>query len=89
MARTYSTSELKTRFGEVMRRVRAGERVVVTSRGKEVAEIRAIEQRGSVEDRVRRLAERGIVVPAGGKRGPWKPVARRPGALQRFLAERD
>jgi prevent-host-death family protein len=43
MARTYSTREIRTRFGEVMRCVRAGERVVITSRGKEIAEIRAIE----------------------------------------------
>lgn len=89
MAKTYSTREVRTRFGEVMRLVRAGERVVVTSRGKEIAEIRAIEQRESLDERVRGLQARGIVVPAGGKRGPWKAVARRPGALQRFLADRD
>src|SRR6266545_4300500 len=29
MARTYSTSEVRTKFGEVMRRVRAGERVAL------------------------------------------------------------
>jgi len=89
MAKTYSTREIRTRFGEVMRLVRAGERVVVTSRGKEVAEIRAIERRESLDERARRLEAHGILVPAGGKRGPWKPVARRPGTLQRFLADRD
>lgn len=89
MAKTYSTREAKTKFGEVIRRVRAGERVVVTSRGKEVAEIRAIEARGHLDDRVRRLADQGVLVAAGGKRGPWTSIARRPGALQRFLAERE
>lgn len=42
----------------------------ITSRGKEIAEIRAIEQRESLEERVRRLEERGTLVPAGAKRGP-------------------
>ena len=89
MAKTYSTSEVKTRFGEVMRRVRAGERVVVTSRGKEVAEIRPIEKRESLEERVQSLEERGVVVSAGGKRRPWKAIAHRPGALERFVADRE
>ncbi|HYU42454.1 MAG TPA: type II toxin-antitoxin system prevent-host-death family antitoxin [Vicinamibacteria bacterium] len=89
MARTYSTSEVRTKFGEVMRRVRAGERVVVTSRGKEVAEIRPIEKRESLDQRVQRLEASGTVVPAGGKRGPWKAIAHHPGALERFLADRD
>ena len=33
--------------------------------------------------------ERGVIVGSGKPRGKLRPIARRPGALKRFLAERD
>lgn len=89
MAHTYSTYEAKARFSEVMRKVRAGQRVVITFHGEEVAEIRPIGKETTLDDRVRQLEERGLVSPAGGTRRTWQAIARRPGALRRFLAERD
>ena len=87
--KTYSTYEVKARFSEVLRRVRAGERVLITFHGREVAEIRPIEAEPRIEDRVRRLEERGVLSAPTGARRPWKTIARRPGALRRFLAERE
>ena len=39
MAETYSTYEAKTKFSEVIRKVRAGQRIVIAYRGEEIAEI--------------------------------------------------
>ena len=42
----------------------------------------------SVEERLDDLRRRGILVPSEAPRQAPKPVARRPGALARFLAQR-
>lgn len=86
---SYSTYEAKARFSELLRQVRAGDSVFITYRGREVAEIRPIAKKETVEERLERL-ERARVL-SGGKPGPHalEPVAKRPGALERFLASRD
>ena len=48
----------------------------------------AAERRG-LDDRIRELEERGVIVRSPGRRGKLRPIARRPGALERFLRERD
>lgn len=87
---TYSTYEAKARFSEVLRLVREGRPVTITYRGEAVAEIRPIEgSDGSALDRrVQELERRGEVV-SGERRGELKAIARRPGALGRFLEERE
>jgi prevent-host-death family protein len=88
----YSTYEAKAKFSELLRKVRAGGRVVITFHGVPVAELRPIEKREeSLEERIERLAAEGSLSPAGVSpaQGSWKPVARRPGALRRFLDDRD
>lgn len=90
MPPVYSTYEAKARFSEVLRQVRAGQRVTVSYRGKEVAEIRPIESEGSsLEARLRSLEADGIVGPAGRRRGRLAPLATKEGALKRFLDSRD
>ena len=85
----YSTYEAKAKFSEVIRRVREGQRVVIAYRGKEIAEIRPLDRgEGTLEQRVQRLEDRGVIVPAKNPDSPLKPVARRPGALARFLGSR-
>lgn len=90
MTEIYSTYQAKTHFTEVIRRVRGGGRVVITYHGIAVAEVRPIEADApSLEGRLARLAEEGVVirpVPGG---GDLEPLARRPGGLSRFLAERE
>ncbi len=89
MPETYSTYEAKAKFSEILRRVRAGETVRVSYRGEEVAEIRPVEKKDDVEARIERLREVGILTGPAPRRGELKPIARRPGALQRFLDSRD
>jgi len=90
MSTTYSLYDAKTRFSEVIRKVRDGGSVVITYRGREIAEIRPVggEPTGLVS-RVRRMEDRGVVSPKSPTRTRIRAMARRPGALKRFLDERE
>jgi prevent-host-death family protein len=93
MRRTYSVYEAKARLSEIIRLVRErGESVLVSYHGRPVAEIRPIEapqDETPVERRIRELTERGAVSPADGRRFDAGPIVKRPGALRRFLEDRD
>jgi prevent-host-death family protein len=89
MATTYSTYEAKAKFSEIMRKVREGKHVYVSYRGKEVAGIRPLPKDDSLEDRLRRLEEQGVLGPRPTRKGKLEPIAHRPGALKRFLESRD
>lgn len=86
----YSTYEAKARFSEVLRHVRAGRTVTVSYHGEPVAEIRPT-QRGpeTIEERLDELERRGIIVASGQPKRQLSALANRPGALQRFLDERN
>ena len=102
MAVTYSATEAKAKFSEVIRRVRNGETVIVTYRGEPVAEIVPYKRpkpddesdsddgatKTTMEERYEELVRRGIVVPARNPRAPIRPEAHRPGGLKRFLEDR-
>ena len=90
MARTYSIYEAKARFSEVIREAREGETVTVSYRGEPVAEIRAIRQSKmpTLDERLDHLERRGALVRNAGAGRDFRMVAKRPGALARFLAER-
>lgn len=85
---TYSTYDAKARFSELLRKVRSGRSVVITYRGEPVAELRPIDRPESTRARIEQLARRGLVTDRP-KRVPLAPIARRPGALDRFLEERN
>ena len=87
---TYSTYEAKARFSELLRQVRTGTTVTVTYRGEPVAEIRPIEERPrTIEERLDELRQSGVLVGSREPRRPFRPVAHIPGALERFLADRN
>src|SRR5712691_6966409 len=62
MAETYSTYEAKAKFSEILRKVRAGQRVVIAYRGEEIAEIRRIDKK-SLAANLRDLERQGILSP--------------------------
>lgn len=88
---TYSTYEAKARFSEILRQVRRGDSVFITYRGTEVAEIRPVKKKRSLEERLERLERAGLLKPPAKSRGgdALRPLAERPGALARFLESRD
>lgn len=88
--KTYSTYEAKARFSEILRQVRQGRTIRVSYRGEPVAEIRPIAgAEASLARRLDRLEERGVLIRPAERKGSLATVRRRPGALDRFLAERD
>ncbi len=90
MAITYSTYDAKARFSEVIRLVRDGHTVTVSYRGEPVAEIRPIDKKQqTIEERLEDLERHGELVRSG---APWRPIAAgdpRPGAVERFLSDRN
>ena len=90
MAHTYSTYEAKAKFSEVIRKVRAGQRIVIAYRGEEIAEIRPIEHPdGRLEKAIARLEDQGIVSRQRKPSGDLRPLAKKRGALARFLESRE
>ena len=118
MSAVYTAREARTRFAELLRRVRSGETVTVSYRGAPIAEMRPpVESvppaeiaaappsaeidiptpppsatplsEEELEARMADMRRRGILYPANGPKQPFKPVCSSPGALARFLAERD
>ena len=90
MPDVYSTYEAKARFSEILRKVRAGRPVRISYRGEEIAEVRPIKRtRLGLEHSLARLEEAGVIAPVPGRKGTLKSIARRTGALERFLDSRD
>jgi len=90
MAHVYSTYEAKAKFSEVIRKVRAGQRIRIAYRGEEIAEIRPLDnQEAILEKALRRLEERGALGRRQKPVGMLRPLVKKPGALARFLDERE
>ncbi len=94
MPDTYSLYEAKAKLSALVRQVREGARVIITVHGQPAAELRPIgPEAEGLDARLDRLESQGVLVRPKGDRKDLKdllePVAKRPGALKRFLEERD
>lgn len=90
MRHTYSLYDAKAKLSALVRQVREGHHVTITLHGEPVAELRPVAKAaGGLAARIKELEERGVLIPAINPRAPLKAVAKRPGALKRFLDERD
>ncbi len=90
MADIYSTYEAKARFSEVMRKVRAGKRVIIAYRGEQVAEIAPIAREKQPLGKVlQRLEDRGLISRRRSSSSGSRLLVRKPGALKRFLDSRE
>ena len=90
MSEIYSVFDAKARFSEVIRKVRGGKTILVSYHGETVAEIRPIGHADSdLGRRLQMLEGLGILVGGDGPRGALLPLAHRPGALKRFLDDRN
>jgi prevent-host-death family protein len=90
VAETYSTYEAKAKLSEILRKVESGRTIHISRRGQTIAEIRPV-HRGpaGLEQRIVELSEQGVLTPASGERDSLRPLVRRPGALGRFLSDRN
>ena len=96
---TYSVQDARKHLGEILEKVRSGEKVVIAEAGQDVAEIRAVEpikEPVSMEETLRQLEEEGIISPVSEDRPSLEEVLRelqeewrinppKPGGLARFL----
>ena len=89
MSKSYPTNQPKARFSELLRLVRAGQTVVISHRGDNVAEIRPLSRLATVAENLARLEASGIIERAVAPKGRLEHVMHRPGGLARFLAERE
>ena len=94
MARTVGTRELKTRLGTYLRLVRSGRTLIVTDRGRPVAELRPL---STSKDRIQSIleemaAEGKVTLPTDKRRpGRFRPIRLRggPTMAQVISDERD
>ena len=89
MSGTYSTYEAKARFSELMRKVRNGQRVTISYRGEAVAELRPIQRTDDPAKALKEMEEEGVLAPPRAPQARLEPVARKRGALKRFLDTRE
>ncbi len=97
MPEEYSIYDAKAKLSALVRQVReSGQTFVITVHGEPVAELRPIEKverKQTLEERVAELTKLGAIKPSGRPKGerPKFQLGKtaRPGALQRFLDERD
>ena len=86
----YTITEAKSKFSEVLRHVREGNVVTISYRGNPVAEMHPIPQeQQTLEERYNDLKQRGIIKSAVKHPKPFRLLARRPGAVERFLQDRN
>lgn len=87
---TYSTYEAKARLSELLRKVRTGQVVTLTHRGEPIAEIRPIDNsKSGLEGRLSQLASQGVLHRTALRAAEPAEVISKPGALQRFLQDRE
>jgi prevent-host-death family protein len=86
---TVAVRELKNRLSEYLRRVRDGERIIVTDRGRPIAELTPLGRRRlSPAHRLALLVEAGEVTPGKGARlTEFKPVELRGKSLSETVLE--
>lgn len=79
-------------MGQYLERVRGGETILVTDRGKPVAELRPVDLSGDpTEAALRRLAADGLVTRPTHRRGlkPFTPIKLPPGVSASDAVSRD
>jgi prevent-host-death family protein len=85
---TVGARELKTRLGTYLRRVREGLTLIITDRGRPVAELRPLAEAAYSEDEAwLELAAKGIVTLGTGRLQPRTPVKIAGGSLADQIIE--
>lgn len=74
------TRELKSKLSEYLRRVKAGETIIVTEHGKTIGQI--VPVKPSLDKRLKVMVDSGMVEWSGEKYQPRKPAARTRGSKQ-------
>jgi prevent-host-death family protein len=87
----FSVATAKAKLSLLIRAAQDRKEVVITDRGRPVARlVPYAREEETLDQRFEALRGRGLLEGGGGStRDPWPPATPVPGALARFLAERD
>lgn len=88
MQNAYSIYDAKARLSELLRYVKQGRDMIITERGKPIAKLTPYREAETFADRIAELEASGQLRRGTGK-GFFRGVVSRPGALKRFLEDRD
>jgi len=88
VSRAYPVHEAKSKLSEILRRVKQGKSVTISERGRVIARVVPIERPRDLPSRLRRMEADGVLVRRRKKVRGIRAVARKPGALRRFLRSR-
>jgi prevent-host-death family protein len=88
VSRPYPVHEAKSKLSEILRRVKQGRSVTISERGRVIARVVPIERPRDLPSRLRRMEADGVLVRRRKKVRGIRAVARKPGALRRFLRSR-
>ncbi|MCP3982722.1 MAG: type II toxin-antitoxin system prevent-host-death family antitoxin [bacterium] len=89
MSKIYTTYEAKARFSEILRRVRDGQSVTISYHGTAVAEIRPVYATGDEDRALQEMEDEGILSRSTAPTGELSALAKKKGALKRFLDSRE
>lgn len=90
MKTKYSVYEAKTHLSEILRQVRDNQTVIITDRGKEVAQVVPVVEKSNFEKRIQAMERAGIITSSpDADPSKIRPIQRCPGALKRFLETRN
>lgn len=86
MKHAYSIYETKTHLSRLLKRVKAGEEVVISERNVPIAKVIPLSL-SSFEEKIKHLSATGTILTAEKKSFPHG--IRKPGGVTRFLEERE
>ncbi len=89
MAKMYPIYEAKAKLSAILREVKRGRWVTISERGEPIAVIAPVQCNGDLESRLMELERAGVIQRASAPLAQIRPIARRPGALRRFLETRE
>jgi prevent-host-death family protein len=89
MARIYPVHEAKAKLSEILRRVKRGRSITISEHGRPIARVVPITTASDLASRIAWLEREGVVLRRRGHAREVRTIARKPGALRRFLADRE
>jgi prevent-host-death family protein len=88
VARPYPVHEAKAKLSEILRRVKRGRSVLISERGREIAQVVPVARATNLAARLAELERDGLIRRSRGSIRTIAPLGRRRGALARFLESR-
>lgn len=87
MSHIYSIYDTKAHLSRLLKMVQKGREIVITERGKAIAKIVPCQEE-TTDERIKRMITHGLI-RAGNPAIKLTPLGHRPGAVTRFIRDRE